>query len=472
MSAEFTYGNPLTQRYASSDMSYLFSDEHRYRQWRRLWVVLAEAQKKLGLPITQAQIDELKAHEHDLNLEQARKYELRFKHDVMAHIHAYGDQCPTARPIIHLGATSCYVTDNADVLLQAEALRLIEGKLVQILFLLRDFAHKYRSIPCLGQTHLQPAQPTTVGKRACLWLQDFLLDLRQLQNELKARPLLGVKGATGTQSSLVRLFNHDLEKVVKLDKLIVQALGSSNCWLITGQTYPRKMDSFLGKTLSGIAVSAHKFATDVRILSSQGELFETSSSEQIGSSAMPHKQNPIFSERVCSLARFAMSLVQNVDYTAALQWLERSLDDSANRRLTLPQLFLSIDAVLHLVAHIVSHLDVDQEQIQRRLDQHLPSLALEQILMLCVSRGADRQDIHERLRQHSRAAEKTDAQSLLERIAQDKHLSLSDKDMSEVCDPSYLLGMADQQVGVYLKSVVEPALDTAVEPIFIPPASY
>ena len=457
MSKEEVFISPLAQRYASSAMVAFFTDENRYLLWRRLWIALAEAQHELGLPITQKQIDELKARYKDLNLDDVRRHELRLKHDVMAHIHAFGDLCPEALPILHMGATSCYVTDNADILIQRDALRLLQQKLVTMTLQMAQFAEKYSETPCIGQTHLQPAQPTTVGKRACLWIQDLLMDLEQLLACRKRLALLGCKGATGTQSAMLRLFQGDETKVEKLDRLLETKLGVNRTWLISGQTYPRKYDSLLGKTLSGIAISAHKFATDIRLLSSQGDTIEGVSEDQVGSSAMPHKRNPIFSERICSLARYAISLAENLDYTASLQWLERSLDDSANRRLVLPQLFLTVDALLELMLHVVNHLVVDQERTNQRLQQHLGELVLEQVLMLCTSRGLDRQKIHKHLRGLVTSSLKGDKE-LLTLLAEDSQLNLSLGDLDSVTDQGYLLGLAQKQVKDFLTNQAYPTL--------------
>lgn len=394
-----TYQSPWRNRYASPEMLYLFSDQKRYGLWRRLWLVLAEAQKEFGLSITQKQIDQLRTHLDDIDFDAVRKHEESVKHDVMAHLHAYAEQCPDARAILHLGATSCYVTDNADLLIQKEALLLIERRLVQILRRLSKLAEQYAAVPCLAYTHLQPAQATTIGKRFCLWLQDLLMDAQALKFRIQNLRLLGSKGAVGSQASFVTLFNGDHSKVQALDTFIATRLGFDNVYTVTSQTYPRKHDAFIADILCGIAASAHKFGTDLRLLAAKEEFFEAFGEKQVGSSAMPYKKNPVLAERLCGLARYTMTLSQNCQLTAALQWLERSLDDSSNRRLVLPELFLSMDAICNLWIHILKGIQINEPGIQNNLTRHAPKLATETQMMQEVSQGGDRQQIHERLRQ-------------------------------------------------------------------------
>ncbi len=442
-------------------MASLFGTENRIRQWRRLWVALAEAQKELGLPITEAQVAELRAAQDSLNLEVAARYERQMRHDVMAQLHAYGDQCPTARGILHLGATSCYVTDNADLMLMREALNITMYRVVSVLRLIAAFAQKYAATPCLAFTHLQPAQPTTVGKRAMLWAYDLVLDLEELQHRTTQLKLRGVKGTTGTQASFLQLFHGDHDKVRRLEQLVIEKLGFEESYPLTGQTYPRKVDSQILDVLSGIAQSAHKLGTDIRILAHRKEIEEPFEPDQIGSSAMAYKRNPMRSERICSLARFVMSLQSSPAMTAATQWFERTLDDSANRRLVIPQAFLAIDAVLVLLHNVVDGLAVYEKTIERNLREELPFMATESILMAGVEAGGDRQFLHERIRQHSQAAAvvvKCEGlpNDLMERLAQDP--AFQKIDLKQIADPKSFTGRAEQQVLEYLSETLLPLL--------------
>jgi len=455
------YDNPLIQRYASARMSRLWSPQRKFSTWRRLWVALAEAEAELGLPITPEQIAELRAHVEDIDLPAAERYERTLRHDVMAHVHAYGDACPKARPIIHLGATSCFVTDNTDLLLLREALQIVREGLVATLRSLAAIARKYRDLACLAFTHLQPAQPTTLGKRACVWAYDFLLDLEEIEHRLEGLKALGSKGTTGTQASFLQLFGGDHAKVRKLDELICQKLGFDASYPVTGQTYPRKIDFQVLAALSGIAQSAHKLATDLRILQHRKEVEEPFEAAQVGSSAMPYKRNPMRAERICGLARFVMSLESSPAMTAATQWLERTLDDSANRRLVLPQAFLAIDAVLLLCRNVLDGLVVYPQVIQRNLEAELPFMATESILMAAVAAGGDRQELHERLRRHSQAAatmvkQQGVANDLLDRLAQDPAFAAVDLDAA--IRPEKFVGRAPQQVDEFLQEVLEPLL--------------
>jgi adenylosuccinate lyase len=453
------YDNPLISRYASSEMSELWSPQRKFSTWRRLWVALAEAEKELGLPITQGQIEQLKAHVDTIDFEAAARYERKLRHDVMAHVHAYGDQCPDARPIIHLGATSCYVTDNTDLLLLREGLQMLARRVAAVIGSLGDFAQKYRELACLSFTHLQPAQPTTVGKRACLWAHDFVLDLAEIEQRVASLKALGSKGTTGTQASFLELFGGDHAKVRKLEELICRKIGFQEAYPVSGQTYSRKIDSQVLGVLSGIAQSAHKMATDLRLLAGRKEVEEPFEKDQIGSSAMAYKRNPMRSERVCSLARFIMSLQSSTAQTAAVQWLERSLDDSALRRLTLPQAFLAADAILILCQNVTSGLVVYPKVIAAHLDAELPFMATENILMAAVAAGGDRQDLHERIRRHSQAAgavvkEQGGHNDLLDRIAADP--AFAKVDLRAIMQPSKFIGRAPQQVDEFLAEVVRP----------------
>ncbi len=454
-----TYENPLITRYASSAMSRLFGAQHKHSTWRRLWVALAEAEAELGLPITASQIEELRTHVDKIDFDSAASYERQLRHDVMAHVHAYGDQCPAARPIIHLGATSCFVTDNADLLIFRESLELVSQRLAAVIDGLGRFAAKYRDLPTLGFTHLQPAQPTTVGRRACLWAYDLALDLTEIEHRLSALCARSTKGTTGTQASFLQLFDGDHNKVRQLEQLVAQKMGFSTTYAVTGQTYPRKVDAQIVDSLAGIAGSAHKAATDLRILAHRKELEEPFEKDQIGSSAMAYKRNPMRSERICGLARFVMSLQSSTSATVATQWMERTLDDSANRRLVIPQAFLAIDAVLILYQNVVSGLVVYPEVIARNLREELPFMATENILMVAVAAGGDRQDLHERIRQHSQAAaaqvkEHGRANDLVDRLQSDP--AFADVDITAAIHPPSLTGRSAEQVNEFLAEVVEP----------------
>ena len=458
-----TYETPLNSRYASREMQYIFSPDRKFTTWRKLWIALAESEMELGLPITQAQVDELKAHVNDIDYEAARRHEERVRHDVMAHVHAYGDVCPNARGIIHLGATSCYVTDNADALMLRDALKLIREKLVEVLRRLRAFAWEYKALPTLGYTHLQPAQLTTVGKRACLWMQDLTMDLEEIDFTLSTLKLLGNRGATGTQVSFMELFDGDGKKVDELEKKIAEKMGMEKTFAVSGQTYPRKLDSRVLDALSGVAQSAYKFAQDLRLLQSFREIEEPFEKNQIGSSAMAYKRNPMRSERICALSRHVMALTQDASMTAATQWFERTLDDSANRRLSLPEAFLATDAVLELYANIASGMVVYPKMIARRVNENLPFMATEDIIMESVKNGGDRQEIHERVRVHSQAAAtrmKRDGleSDLLDRIAEDPAFPLSREALTALLAPEKYTGRAEEQTVRFIETVVDPIL--------------
>ena len=460
-----TYETPLNSRYASREMQYIFSPDRKFTTWRRLWVALAESEMELGLPITQAQVDELKAHVTDIDYEAARRHEERVRHDVMAHVHAYGDVCPNARGIIHLGATSCYVTDNADILMLRDALQLIHEKVIEVLRRLRAFAWEYKALPTLGYTHLQPAQLTTVGKRACLWMQDLTMDLEEIEFTLSTLKLLGNRGATGTQVSFMELFDGDGKKVDELERRIAEKMGMERTFAVSGQTYPRKLDSRVLDALSAVAQSAYKFAQDLRLLQSFREVEEPFEKNQIGSSAMAYKRNPMRSERLCALSRHVMALTQDASMTAATQWFERTLDDSANRRLSLPEAFLATDAVLELYANIASGMVVYPKMIAQRVNENLPFMATEDIIMESVKNGGDRQEIHERVRVHSQAAAarmkmeglKSD---LLDRIADDPAFPLSREALTALLAPEKYTGRAEEQTEKFISEVVDPILES------------
>ena len=452
------YENPLIARYASAEMSALWSDQRKFSTWRRIWLYLAEVEQELGLPITDAQLAELRQHLDDIDFAAANAYERKFRHDVMAHVHAFGDICPTARPIIHLGATSCSITDNADLLILREALGMVAQRLAGVIDRLGSFAAKQRDLPCLAFTHLQPAQPTTVGKRACLWAHDLAIDLAEVEHRLASLKALSMKGTTGTQASFLALFDGNQDKVRRLERRVAEKMGFDDVYPVSGQTYTRKVDSQILDSLSGIAQSAHKMATDLRLLASRKEIEEPHEAEQIGSSAMAYKRNPMRSERMCALARFAMSLPANAVDTAATQWMERTLDDSANRRLVLPQAFLAIDAVLLLYQNIASGLVVYPEIIRRNLMEELPFMATENILMAAVQAGGDRQQLHEQIRQHSWAAvdavKAGQANDLIARLKADA--AFHKIDIDAVFAGGNFVGRAPQQVDEFLDEVVEP----------------
>lgn len=453
------YENPLISRYASQQMSELFSDQRKFSTWRKLWVALAEAEHELGLAVTSQQIEELRAEIDNIDFQAAQKYESRLRHDVMAHVHAYGDLCPHARPIIHLGATSCFVTDNTDLLLLRDGLAMVCRRLASVIDHLAKFAQQWRDLPCLGYTHLQPAKPTTVGKRACLWAYDLVMDLEELQRRLASLKARSIKGTTGTQASFLKLLGGDHEKVRQLEKRVAEKIGFDEVYAVTGQTYSRKIDAQVLDCLSGIAQSAHKAANDLRILASRKEIEEPFEKDQIGSSAMAYKRNPMRSERICALARFVMSLQSSPAQTFATQWMERTLDDSANRRLVLPQAFLAIDALLILYQNVAAGLVVYPQVIAKNLAEELPFMASENILMAAVAAGGDRQELHELIRQHSQAAAEVVKQEgkpndLLQRLAADK--AMAGVDFDSVLDASQFVGRAPQQVDEFIADVVEP----------------
>lgn len=459
-----SYRSPLSTRYASAAMRGNFSDDAKFKTWRRLWIVLAEAEQALGLDISDAQIAELKAHAEDIDYEVAARYELELRHDVMAHVHALGDQCPGARGIVHLGATSCYVTDNTELIQLREGLRLVRGQVVNVIAALEAFALRWREQPTLGFTHYQPAQATTVGKRACLWMQDLVHDLEDLDHAESMIRFRGVKGATGTQASFLELFGGDSAKVLELDRRVTEAMGFERRFTVTGQTYPRQLDFRVGQTLSSIAQSAHKFATDLRLLSNRRELEEPYEEKQIGSSAMPWKRNPMRSERICGLSRFVMSLLDNCAHTAANQWFERTLDDSANRRLVLSELFLGTDAILNLYLNVASGLVCHPGVVRRNLDQELPFLASEHLMMEAVKAGADRQDVHESLRVHAREAarvikEEGGENTLRERLQGDPAFAAVAGRFDELLEPSRFVGRAPEQVLEFIEQEVRPCLE-------------
>jgi adenylosuccinate lyase len=453
------YDNPLIARYASAEMSRLWSPQRKFRTWRELWVVLAEEEARLGLPITAAQIAALKAHVDTIDFVAAERYERKLRHDVMAHVHAYGDDCPEARGIIHLGATSCYVTDNTDLILLRESLELVRSRLVAAIDRLASFAVKTRSLACLGFTHFQPAQPTTIGKRACLWAYDLVQDLTEIEHRLATLQARGAKGTTGTQASFLELFGGDHEKVKQLDQRIAERLGFATSYAVTGQTYSRKVDAQVLATLSGIAQSTQKAATDWRLLQSRKELEEPFEKNQIGSSAMAYKRNPMRSERICGLSRFVISLESSGAETAATQWLERTLDDSANRRLTLPQAFLAIDAILILYENVASGFEVYPQVIAKHLAEELPFMATENILMAATSAGGDRQELHELIRQHSQAAgavvkQEGKPNDLLDRLRGDA--AFKGVNLDDALDSSRFVGRAPEQVDEFVAAIVEP----------------
>ena len=460
-----TYRSPFSARYASLPMQRIFSEQHKFETWRRLWVILAECEQALGLPITDAQLDELRANITNIDFDAARQHERTLRHDVMAHVHAYGDVCPTARPIIHLGATSCYVGDNADVLLLREGLQLVRARLVQVARALHAFAWQHKDVPVLGFTHFQPAQPTTLGKRACLWLYDVLCDLLETDQVLDSLLPLGCKGTTGTQASFLALFDGDVDKVLELDRLTAQAMGFERSMPVTGQTYSRKQDSRVLALLSQIAQTAHKFSNDIRLLAHLKEVEEPFERSQVGSSAMPYKRNPMRCERMAGLARFVISNVQNAAMTAAEQWLERTLDDSANRRLSLAEGFLATDGMLVLFANVASGLVVYPRVIEQRLREELPFMATEDILMHAVRKGGDRQTLHERIRQHAMAAGQRIKQEglpndLLERIADDPAFGLTPDELPDLLDPARFTGLAARQAEDYLSGEAAQILET------------
>lgn len=457
------YENPLVARYASAEMSAIFSNRKKFTTWRALWIALAEAEQALGLPVSDAQLAELRRFRDDVNYDVAQKREREVRHDVMAHVYAYGVQCPMARPIIHLGATSAYVQDNAELIQIRDALQIVRGKLINLMSDLKVFALKHRDLPTLGFTHFQPAQLTTVGKRAALWLQDVVMDFHDLDYHLNALRFRGVKGTTGTQASFMELFEGDSEKVRALDRMVTEKMGFAGHFLVTGQTYTRKVDAQVGDVLSRIAQTAHKFGNDLRLLQNLKEVEEPFEKDQIGSSAMAYKRNPMRSERICALARFVMTTAQSPAFTAATQWFERTLDDSANKRLALPQMFLGVDAILILFMNVVRGLVVYPQMIRKHLDLELPFMATENIMMAAVKRGGDRQALHERIRVHSmdagrRVKEEGKDNDLLHRIAADPAFGMTREQVEAVLDVKAFVGRAPEQVVEFIAEEVNPIL--------------
>ena len=462
------YVSPLSERYASREMQYIFSPDMKFRTWRRLWIALAETEKELGLNITQEQIDELKAHADDINYEVAKERERQVRHDVMSHVYAYGVQCPKAKGIIHLGATSCYVGDNTDIIVMSEALKLVRKKLVNVIAELSKFADKYKDQPTLAFTHFQPAQPTTVGKRATLWTQEFLMDLEDLEYVLGSLKLLGSKGTTGTQASFLELFDGDQETIDKIDPMIAEKMGFESCYPVSGQTYSRKVDTRVLNILAGIAASAHKMSNDIRLLQHLKEVEEPFEKSQIGSSAMAYKRNPMRSERIASLSRFVMVDALNPAITSATQWFERTLDDSANKRLSIPEGFLAIDGILDLCLNVVDGLVVYPKVIEKRLRSELPFMATENIMMDAVKAGGDRQELHERIRELSMEAGRTvkvegKDNNLQELIAADPAFNLSLEELQKTMEPSRYVGRAKEQTETFLAKTVQPVLDAHKE---------
>ena len=458
------YVSPLSERYASKEMQYVFSPDKKFKTWRRLWIALAETEKELGLSITQEQIDELKAHAEDINYEVAKEREKVVRHDVMSHVYAYGQQCPKAKGIIHLGATSCYVGDNTDIIVMSEALEIVRKKLINVIAELAKFADNYKNQPTLAFTHFQPAQPTTVGKRATLWMQEFLMDLQDLEYVKSTLKLLGSKGTTGTQASFLELFDGDQEKIDQIDPMIAKKLGFEACYPVSGQTYSRKVDTRVLNVLAGIAASAHKFSNDIRLLQHLKEVEEPFEKTQIGSSAMAYKRNPMRSERIASLSRYVMIDALNPAITSATQWFERTLDDSANKRLSVPEGFLAIDGILDLCLNVVDGLVVYPKVIEKRLMSELPFMATENIMMDAVKAGGDRQELHERIRELSMEAgrnvkEKGLDNNLLGLIAADPAFGLNEEELKKTMDPAKYVGRAPLQVENFLKKVVDPVLE-------------
>ena len=458
------YTSPLSERYASKEMQYIFSPEMKFRTWRRLWIALAETEKELGLDITQEQIDELKAHKDDINFEVAKEREKLVRHDVMSHVYAYGVQCPKAKGIIHLGATSCYVGDNTDIILMSEALKLVRKKLVNVIAELAKVADRYKELPTLAFTHFQPAQPTTVGKRATLWTQEFLMDLEDLDYVLDSLKLLGSKGTTGTQASFLELFEGDQETIDKIDPMIAEKMGFKNCYPVSGQTYSRKVDTRVLNILAGIAASAHKMSNDIRLLQHLKEVEEPFEKSQIGSSAMAYKRNPMRSERIASLSRYVMVDALNPAITSATQWFERTLDDSANKRLSIPEGFLAIDGILDLCLNVVDGLVVYPKVIEKHMMAELPFMATENIMMDAVKAGGDRQELHERIRELSMEAGRTvkvegKDNDLLERIAADPAFNLTIEELRKSMEPSRYVGRAKEQTVTFIEKTVQPVLD-------------
>ena len=465
MSKHEFYENPLCGRYAGEDMKKLFSDDFKFSTWRRLWVALAESEKELGLEISDAQIEQMRAHINDIDYDAAARREHEVRHDVMAHVLTFGECCPDAKPIIHLGATSCYVGDNTDIIRMREALRLVRRKLINAIAALRSFAAEHKSVPTLAYTHFQAAQPTTVGKRATLWAYDLLNDLEQLEYQLGRLELLGCKGTTGTGASFLELFDGDEDKVMRLEALIAEKMGFDRCAPVSGQTYSRKVDFSVLQVLSAIAQSASKFSSDIRLLSHLKEVDEPFEAKQIGSSAMAYKRNPMRSERIASLSRFVINDVQNAAFTASSQWLERTLDDSANRRLSIPEAFLAVDGILNLYINIVTGMRVYPAVCKKHLDDELPFMASENILMYCVKhKGGDRQELHERIRVHSVAAAQEvklrgGKNDLLERIMADPAFGLTESELSALCAAQGFTGLAEHQTEKFIKEYLDPVIN-------------
>lgn len=462
------YQSPLTSRYASKDMKQLFSNDKKFRTWRKLWIALAESEMELGLEITQEQIDELKANQNNINYDVAVEREKEVRHDVMSHVYAYGQQCPKAAGIIHLGATSCYVGDNTDLILMYEGMELIRKKLLMTIKALSKFADEYKSLPTLGFTHFQPAQPTTVGKRATLWIQDLLYDLEEIEHFLSDKRLLGSKGTTGTQASFLELFEGDYEKVKELDRKIVKKMGYDKAIAVSGQTYTRKIDSKVLNILSGIAQSATKFSNDIRLLQHLKEVEEPFEKKQIGSSAMAYKRNPMRSERIAALARYVMVDALNPAITTATQWFERTLDDSANKRISVPEAFLAVDSILSLYCNVADGLVVYPKVIEQRLMSELPFMATENIMMDAVRKGGNRQDLHERIRVHSLEAGRMvkvegKKNDLIERIAADEMFGVTLEELNEILKPEKYIGCSPMQVEEFLKNEVAPVLENYKE---------
>lgn len=458
------YESPLNSRYASDAMQEIFSPDTKFKTWRKLWIALAESEKELGLDITDEMIDELKAHADEINYEAAETYERKFRHDVMAHVHAYGDLCPTAKGIIHFGATSCYVGDNTDVIVMRDGLHLIRQELITVIEKLSKFADQYKELPTLGFTHFQPAQLVTVGKRATLWIQDLVMDLEELNFVIDSLKLLGSKGTTGTQASFMAIFDNDTDKVKALEEKICAKMGFDSCFAVSGQTYSRKQDSRIINVLSSIAQSAYKFSNDLRLLQNLKEIEEPFEKNQIGSSAMAYKRNPMRSERIGSLARYVISDSINPAITASTQWFERTLDDSANKRISMPEAFLAVDAILNIYANIASGMVVYPKVIEKRVMSELPFMATENILMEAVKQGGDRQELHEKIRQHSMAAgEQVKVygrdNDLIDRIITDEAFNLDEQALRAVLKPEYYIGRCKQQVEEFLSDVVKPVLD-------------
>lgn len=462
--AHDTYETPLNSRYASKEMQYIFSPDFKFRTWRKLWVALAETEQELGLAITDGQIAEMKAHVDDINYDVAQEREKVVRHDVMSHVYAYGVQCPKAKPIIHLGATSCYVGDNTDIITMTAGLQLIRKKVLNLMDKLSSFAMEYKDMPCLGFTHYQPAQPTTIGKRASLWLQDILLDYYELDHRISSMRLLGSKGTTGTQASFMDLFNGDEDKVRQLDGRIAEKMGFDGCFAVSGQTYSRKVDYQVVSVLSGIAQSASKFANDLRLLQHMKEVEEPFEKNQIGSSAMAYKRNPMRSERICSLSRYLIADAANPAATASVQWLERTLDDSANKRISVAEAFLAADAILELYINVVSGLVVYPKMVRKHLMEELPFMATENIMMEAVKKGGDRQDLHEKIRQHSMDAGRVvkvegGKNDLLERIAADPAFGMTLPELESVMKPENFIGRAPSQTEEFVRDYIRPVLD-------------